>query len=79
MYHSSKLTIEYIVIIRTVIYKKEYNNITVNSIWGYNTSNPPRNIDLFLIINRSKYAGKYSLSGDVATRELFFLFLQKFR
>ena len=31
MYHSSKLTIEYIVIIRTVIYKKEYNNITVNS------------------------------------------------
>ena len=31
MYHPSKLTIEYIVIIRTVIYKKEYNNITINS------------------------------------------------
>ena len=31
MYHSSKLTIEYIVIIRTVIYKKEYNNITINT------------------------------------------------
>lgn len=31
MYHPSKLTIEYIVIIRTVIYKKEYNNITINT------------------------------------------------
>ena len=31
MYHSSKLTIEYTVIIRTVIYKKEYNNITINT------------------------------------------------
>ena len=31
MYHSPKLITEYIVIICTVIYKKEYNNITINT------------------------------------------------